>query len=179
MKRRSSGLKFSPAGCLTGDFHVNLKTKFKKEEAMTTANIYLNFNGNCYEAFLFYRSILGGDFPYVGRFRDMPPQEGMPPLPKEMEEMIMHISLPLGGGSILMGSDTGGEWAPEFRPGNNFSISLNTDSKEEADRLFNGLSAGGVVIMPMQNTFWGDYYGMFTDKFGVGWMVSYPTGQQE
>ncbi len=146
---------------------------------MTTANIYLNFDGNCYEAFLFYRSVLGGEFPYVGRFRDMPPHEGAPPLPKEMEDMIMHISLPVGGGTILMGSDTGGEWAPAFRPGNNFSISLNTGSKEEADRLFNGLSAGGTVIMPMQNTFWGDYYGMFTDKFGVGWMVSFPTEQHK
>ncbi len=79
---------------------------------MTTVNIYLNFNGNCFEAFNFYKSVLGGEFTYVGRFRDMPPQEGMPPLPKEMEDMIMHISLPVSKETRLMGSDTGGEWAP-------------------------------------------------------------------
>lgn len=109
----------------------------------------------------------------------MPPQEGMPPLPESMKEMIMHISLPVGGGTILMGSDTGGEWAPAYQPGNNFSVSLNTDSREEADRLFNGLSAGGQVTMPMENTFWGDYFGMFTDKFGINWMVSFPTEQHK
>jgi PhnB protein len=146
---------------------------------MTTANVYLTFNGNCEEAFLFYKSVFGGEFPYVGRFKDMPPQEGMPPLPKEMENMIMHISIPVGGDTVIMGSDTGGEWAPSFKQGNNFSISLNTDSKEEADRLFNGLSAGGEVTMPMEQTFWGDYFGMFTDKFGVNWMVSFPTEQHK
>jgi PhnB protein len=145
---------------------------------MTTANIYLTFNGNCYEAFLFYQSVFGGAFPYVGRFKDMPPQEGVT-LPEAMLEHIMHISLPIGGDTVIMGSDTGGEWAPEYKPGNNFSISLNTGSREEADRLFNGLSAGGQVIMPMAETFWGDYYGMFTDKFGIGWMVSFPTGQHQ
>jgi PhnB protein len=78
-----------------------------------------------------------------------------------------------------MGSDTGGEWAPTFVQGNNFSISLNTDSREEADHLFNGLSDGGQVTMPMENTFWGDYFGMFTDKFGINWMVSFPTEQHK
>ncbi len=146
---------------------------------MTTANIYLNFNGNCEEAFNFYKSVLGGEFPYVGYFRDMPVQEGCDPLPSEFGSKIMHISLPVGGGTILMGSDTGGDWAPSFQPGNNFSVSLNTDSREEADRLFNGLSAGGQVTMPMELTFWGDYFGMFTDKFGVNWMVSFPTGEHK
>lgn len=146
---------------------------------MTTVNIYLNFNGNCEEAFNFYRSVLGGEFPYIGRFKDMPPQEGMPPLPKEMEDKIMHVSLPVSKETSLMGSDTGGEWASTFQQGNNFSISISTDSKEEADRLFNGLSDGGQVTMPMNNTFWGDYFGMFTDKFGINWMVSFNSNQHQ
>jgi PhnB protein len=146
---------------------------------MTTANIYLNYDGNCEEAFLFYKSVLGGDFPYIGRFRDMPAQEGCEPITEEFGRRIMHVSLPVGGGTILMGSDTGGEWAPEFRQGNNFSISLNTDSMEEADRLFNGLSEGGIVTMPMEKTFWGDYFGMFTDKFGINWMVSFAMEQHK
>jgi len=145
---------------------------------MTTVNVYLNFKGNCEEAFNFYKSVFGGEFPYIGRFKDMPPQEGMPPLTKEMENMIMHVSLAISKETMLMGSDTGGEWAPGFLQGNNFSISINTDSKEEADRLFNGLSAGGKVIMPQSDTFWGDYFGMFTDKFGINWMVSHSKQQQ-
>lgn len=144
---------------------------------MTTVNVYLNFNGNCEEAFLFYKSVFGGEFPYIGRFKDMPPQEGMPPISKEMENKIMHVSLPISKETMLMGSDTGGEWAPSFTQGNNFGISINTDSKEHADFLFNGLSKGGKVTMPMNQTFWGDYFGMFTDKFGINWMVSFSTNQ--
>ncbi len=141
---------------------------------MTTVNIYLNFNGNCEEAFEFYRSVLGGEFPYVGRYKDMPPSaEGGVPFSEDEGNKIMHISLPISEETMLMGSDTGGEWTADFKNGNNFSISINTDSREKADRLFNGLSADGQVTMPMNQTFWGDYFGMFTDKFGVNWMVSF------
>jgi PhnB protein len=150
-----------------------------KSIKMTTVNIYLNFNGNCEEAFNFYKSVFGGEFQVNSKFKDMPPQEGMPPLAKEMENMIMHVSLPISKETVLMGSDTGGEWAPSFQQGNNFSISINTDNKEEADRLFNGLSAGGKVTMPLSDTFWGDYFGMFTDKFGINWMVSHNKQQQQ
>lgn len=146
---------------------------------MTTINVYLNFNGDCEKAFEFYRAILGGEFSYVGRFKDVPPQEGMPPIPESMKNKILHIALPISKETILMGSDTGGEWAPAFTPGNNFSISVNTDSKAEADRIFNGLSAGGQITMPIGMTFWGDYFGMFTDRFGVNWMVSYSENQQQ
>ena len=139
---------------------------------MTTANIYLNFNGNCEEAFNFYKSVFGGDFIYLGRFGDMPPQKDMPPLPKEMGNKIMHVSLAIGKDSFLMGSDTGGEWAPKFVQGNNFSISLNADTKEEADKLYKLLSDGGKASMPMSNTFWGAYFGMLEDKFGINWMIS-------
>lgn len=139
---------------------------------MATVNVYLNFAGNCEEAFIFYKSVFGGEFPYIGRFKDMPPQEGMPPLPSEMGEKIMHISLPISAETVLMGSDTGGEWAPTFAQGNNFAISVNTASKEEAEQLFAGLASGGTVTMPLGTTFWGAYFGMLTDKFGIGWMVS-------
>lgn len=139
---------------------------------MASINPYLTFNGNCEEAFNFYKSVFGGDFAYVGRFNEMPPQEGKT-MPEEEGNRIMHISLPIGNGAALMGSDTGGEWAQGYSAGNNFSISINAESKDEADKLFNGLAAGGQVTMPMSNTFWGSYFGMCTDKFGISWMMSY------
>ena len=146
---------------------------------MATVNVYLNFKGNCEEAFNFYKSVFGGEFPYIGRFKDMPPQEGMPALPKDMADKIMHVSLPISKETMLMGSDTGGEWAPSFIQGNNFSISISAESQQEADRFFNELSKGGKVTMPMNKTFWGDYFGMFADKFGINWMVSYNMQKQQ
>ena len=145
---------------------------------MTTVNAYLNFNGNCEEAFNFYKSVIGVEFHYLSRYKDMPVQVGIPSFSPEMAEKIMHVSLAISQETLIMGSDTGGEWAPTFQQGNNFSICITTDSKEEADRLFIGLSAGGQVTMPLANTFWDDYFGMFTDKFGINWMVSFPTAQQ-
>ncbi|MCB9235528.1 MAG: VOC family protein [Bacteroidia bacterium] len=144
---------------------------------MTTVNAYLTFNGNCEEAFKFYQSVFGGEIPYIGRFKDMPPSEDGKGMSPEEGNLIMHVSLPISKETVLMGSDTGGEWAKGFTQGNNFSISINTDSKAEADRLFNGLSNGGTVTMPMNSTFWGDYFGMFTDKFGISWMVSFAEKQ--
>ena len=144
---------------------------------MATTNTYLNFNGNCEEAFTFYKSVFGGEFTFIGKFGEMPPQEGYT-VPVADVNKIMHVSLPIGT-SILMGSDTGGDWAPSFVQGNNFSISISANSKVEADNLFGGLSAGGQVTMPMAQTFWGDYFGMFTDKFGVNWMVSFNENMQK
>lgn len=139
---------------------------------MATVNAYLTFNGNCRQAFDFYRSVFGGAYPYVGTFGEMPQQDGQE-VSEADKDKIMHISLPISKETILMGSDTGGEWSAGFQAGNNFSLSVNADSKEEADRLFNGLSAGGQVTMPMNETFWGAYFGMFTDRFGIAWMVNY------
>ena len=82
---------------------------------MTRVNVYLNFNGNCEEAFNFYKSVFGGEFTHIGRFKDMPPHEGMPPLPKEMEDKIMHVLLPISKETVIMGSDTGGERAPAYQ----------------------------------------------------------------
>lgn len=140
---------------------------------MTTVNIYLTFNGNCEEAFNFYKSVFGGEFPYIGRYKDMPPGDQGKAFSPDDAEKIMHISLPISKETVLMGSDIGGELASSYTQGNNFSVAINTDSKEQADSMFSGHSTGGVITMPMNDTFWGDYFGMFTDKFGINWMVSF------
>lgn len=136
---------------------------------MPFINVYLNFSGNCEEAFNHYKSVFGGEFLIFSRFSEMPAPEK--PLPPEAANLVMHVSLQIGEHCTLMGSDM----PPDFdlKVGNNVSVSINADSKEEAERLFNGLSAGGTVTMPLNDTFWGAYFGMFTDKFGVNWMVNY------
>ena len=106
----------------------------------------------------------------------------MPPDPNftmtdDEKNKIMHISLPVSQETVLMGSDSGGEWAPDMVVGNNISISINTGTKEEADRLFNGLANGGKITMPIDKVFWGDYFGMCIDKFGINWMVSFNENQ--
>lgn len=140
---------------------------------MTTVNIYITFDGNCEEAFSFYKSAFGGEFQHVGRFKEMPQGEGAISFTPEEGNRIMHISLPISKETILMGSDIGGEWGPSLKQGNNFSISVNANSKENADQLFVKLSNGGKINMPMNNTFWGSYFGTFTDKFGINWMISF------
>lgn len=141
---------------------------------MATVNIYLTFNGNCEEAFRFYQSVFGGDFSYLGRFKEMPKEEeNCKPMDETDGDKIMHVTLPISKETCLMGSDTVGEWTSHFKQGNNFSVSINADSKEDADKLFNALSTGGQVAMPMDQTFWGAYFGMFTDKFGINWMVNF------
>ncbi|QSW90558.1 VOC family protein [Flavobacterium endoglycinae] len=137
---------------------------------MAAINPYLIFNGTCEEAFLFYKSVFGGEFPYIGKYKDAPAEEGEV-LSEEALNRIMHVSLPIGN-TILMGSDSHPRYG-DVGFGDNFSISINTESTEEADRIFNGLSAGGKVEMPMNKTFWGAYFGMFKDKFGVNWMVNF------
>lgn len=139
---------------------------------MTQLNPYLTFLGDCETAFNFYKSVFGGEFTYLGRFGEMPPQEGVT-VNEADKDKIMHISLPINSNTILMGSDTGGDWANKTLIGNNISLSLNVDSKAEADRLFSALSEGGTITMPMEDTFWGDYFGMFTDKFKINWMISF------
>ena len=139
---------------------------------MACVNPYLTFNGNCEAAFQFYKSVFGGEFPYIGRFKDMPPMEGKP-IPVSEAEKIMHVSLPISKETILMGSDTSASFGQTFVPGNNFSVSINTESIKEADKIFNGLSKDGMITMPLNKTFWGAYFGMFTDKFGINWMVNH------
>lgn len=160
MKRPFRPIKFSSQAFPKSHNHIN----------MTAVHAYVNFNGNCEEAFTFYKSVFGGEFPYVGRYSDMPAEGGKQMAPEEANK-IMHMSLPIGN-TILMGSDVGGEWAKYTVVGNNVQLSVSADSNEETDRIFNGLAEGGRVNMPLANTFWGSYFGMLTDRFGINWMVS-------
>ena len=137
---------------------------------MATLNPYLNFKGNTEEAFNFYKSVFGGEFIVLQRFKDTPEADRVPPADKEK---IMHVSLPIGKGNILMATDAIESMGHKLTVGNNFSLSISADSEKEADKLFNGLSAGGKVEVPMSKMFWGAYFGMFTDKFDIKWMINY------
>ena len=138
---------------------------------MKIINPYLLFQGTCEEAFNFYKSVFGGEFTFMGRFGDMPPQEGKT-VSDEQKNKIMHVSLPVSRDGVLMGSDTGDSPMPNV-VGTNISLSITVDSQETADNYFSSLSAGGKTGMPMAKMFWGDYFGMCTDKYGVNWMISY------
>jgi len=137
---------------------------------MKSLNPYLNFNGNAEEAFNFYKSVFGGEFAMVMRFREV---EGYDNLPEEIQNKIMHIALPVGNGTMLMASDSIESLGQKHIQGNNHYFMLGADSKEEADELFAKLSVNGSIEMPLQDTFWGDYYGSFTDQFGIQWMIDY------
>jgi PhnB protein len=139
---------------------------------MATVNPYLTFHGQCEEAFKFYESAFGVKAPMWNKFGDMPPMEGMPPLADEYKNHIMHVSLPISKETTLMGSDSLPGMG-EYKNGNDFSVSINTDSREEALNLFTKLSEGGKVTMELQDTFWGAYFGMWEDKFGIQWMINY------
>lgn len=137
---------------------------------MVTINPYLNFNGETEEAFKYYQSVFGGELSEINRFKDMPDAEN---IPEQDREKVMHVSLPIGKGNVLMGSDIMGSMASNFKLGNNFYISINTQSREETERIFKELSRGGKIEMELEETFWGSYFGMFTDKYGINWMVDY------
>ena len=141
---------------------------------MPALNPYLNFNGNAEEVFNFYKSVFGGEFATVMRFKDLPSEYKSS---AGDDNKIMHMALPIAGGSMLMGSDVP-EKMGKVVAGSNFNISISASSKQEADKLFNGLSAGGNVVMPMADAFWGSYFGMFTDKYGISWMVSFDPNQR-
>lgn len=140
---------------------------------MATVNLYLNFDGKCEEAFQFYEKIFNAKVEHWGRFGDIPPQEGMPPIADEFKNRIMHVSLPISKETLLMGSDILPNMGESFVEGNNFSISIGAESRQEADYFFHALSEGGKVTMELQDTFWGAYFGMWEDKFGIQWMVNY------
>ena len=135
---------------------------------MALINPYINFNGNAEEAFLFYRSVFGGEFAKVMRFKDLSNADF--PVPEKEANKIMHIALPIGK-NILMANDVPESLGRVSENENRSKISISTESREEADRLFNGLSAGGTVEMPIGDSPWGSYFGMFRDKFGIEWMV--------
>lgn len=137
---------------------------------MVTINPYLNFMGNTEEAFNFYKAVFGGEFILFQRFRDVPGGEKM----KESDqEKIMHISLKLGKDNVLMGTDALESMGQSLSPGNNFYISVSPESEKEAEELFAKLSAGGKITMPLDKAFWGAYFGMLIDKYGIQWMINF------
>ncbi|OIQ20113.1 MAG: VOC family protein [Flavobacterium sp. MedPE-SWcel] len=138
---------------------------------MTQINPYIAFNGNCEEAFSFYKSVFGGEFTHIGRFKDMPCEEDQK-IPEEDAEKIMHVSLPIGTGTTIMGCDSSDSFGKNLVIGNNITISINVDNEAEAHRIFNGLSDSGNIMMPLNKTFWAALFGMFTDKFGINWMIN-------
>jgi len=138
---------------------------------MTTVNAYLTFNGNCEEAFSFYKSVFAREFHFIGRYKDIPASDRVS-FPPGNDEKIMHISLPVGQETILMGCDSPDASGQGLVFGNNISLSINIDNKEEANRLFNELSAGGQINMPMNQTFWGAYFGVLSDRFGINWLIN-------
>lgn len=131
---------------------------------------YLTFDGNCEEAFNHYKSVFNSEFDTFQRFSDIPESDDYQ-VKNEDKDKIMHVSMKIGD-NTLMGSDTSSDHGPEIKQGNNFSISVFAESQEKADKYFEALSEDGKVTMPLQNTFWGSYYGMCIDKFGVNWMIS-------
>ena len=138
---------------------------------MAIINPHINFNGNAEEAFGFYKSVFGGEFTRIVRLKDL--ATGEFPIAENDAEKIMHIELPIGKQNHLMGNDV-----PEFmgkvnERENRSKISITAESKEEADQLFTGLSAGGDVEMPMADSPWGSYFGMFRDQYGIEWMISF------
>ena len=136
---------------------------------MPSINAYLNFPGNTEEVFQFYKTVFGGEFAMLQKFKDMPGQE----IPAEAHDKIMHIALPIGKDDVLMGSDAIPGMGPPYKAGTNVSLSISSDTEAEARRLFQALSAGGQVTLPFEKQFWGDFFGMLTDKYGTQWMVSY------
>lgn len=138
---------------------------------MTKLNPYLNFGGNTEEVFNFYKSVFGGEFSSLVRFRDIP-MEGVE-IPEADKDKIMHVGLPVGDDSLLMASDALASLGQTVVPGNNAYISVHPDTKQEADRIFAALSEGAQIEMPIADQVWGDYFGSLRDKFGIGWMVNH------
>lgn len=136
---------------------------------MASLHIYLNFNGNTEQAFEFYRSVFGGEFQTLQRFDGSP---GCEDVPADEKAGVMHVALPIGPNSVLMGTDVLKNME-QVKAGTNMSISVDTDSEAEAEKIFNGLAQGGSVQMPLQKMFWGAYFGMLTDQFGIQWMVNH------
>jgi PhnB protein len=137
---------------------------------MALINPHINFNGNAEEAFLFYQSVFGGEFAKVMRFKDLASAEF--PVAENEANKIMHIALPIGN-NVLMANDVPEIMGKTNENENRSKISISAESREEADKLFKGLSAGGTIEMPITDSPWGSYFGMCRDKFGIEWMVDF------
>ncbi len=140
---------------------------------MARVSTYLNFPRNTEEAFNFYKSVFGGEFNGgIHRFSDIPVADGMPPIPDADKNLVMHVELPITGGHVLMGTDAPESMGFNVIFGNSTHINLEHDTREEVERLFKGLSAGGKVTMDLQDMFWGAYFGSCIDKYGISWMFN-------
>jgi PhnB protein len=140
---------------------------------MKSLNPYFIYAGNAEDAFNFYKSVFGGEFAIVSRFKEMPAQPGTPPPGPDIADKIMHVSLPLKNGNVLMGSDACGGYGPPVTIGNNVATCLHAESEAEGKELFDKLSKGGNVSVPYGKQFWGDSFGQFTDQYGVNWQIDY------
>lgn len=141
---------------------------------MSKVSVYLNFMGNTEEAFNFYKTVFKTEFTApVFYNRELPALTDMPEIPEDEKSKVMHVALPLLGGVEIMGTDMLASMGHTLKPGNNVSINLEPDTKEETDRLFTALSDGGAEIFPLQDMFWGAYWGSCVDKFGTRWMFNY------
>lgn len=138
---------------------------------MTTINPWINFNGNAEEAFNFYKSVFGGEFTKIIRFKDLASAEFS--VPEKEENKIMYIALPISNGNVLIANDVPDFMGPVNEHENRSKILINTGSREEAEKLFNGLSVGGEVEGPMGDSPWGTYAGMFRDKYGIEWLIEF------
>ncbi len=141
---------------------------------MSRVSIYLNFPNQTEKAFLFYKNVFKGEFAGQGimRYKDIPPQEGTPPIPPEISNLIIHIELPILGGTVLMGSDAPEAMGFKLNKGNNIHINLEPDTRAETEALFKALSEDGTINQELQDMFWGGYFGSLTDKFGIQWMFN-------
>jgi len=141
---------------------------------MARVSTYLNFPRNTAEVFNFYKTVFNSDFGANGimRFRDIPAGEGVPPIAESDKDLVMHVELPIMGGHVLMGTDAPESMGFKVNYGNNVSINLEPDTREETVKLFKALSAGGQITMELQDTFWGAYFGSCTDKYGIQWMFN-------
>ncbi|MES2003975.1 MAG: SRPBCC domain-containing protein [Bacteroidota bacterium] len=158
-------------------FYIQSQQQLRKQLKTTTGarvSTYLNFPGNTEEAILFYKKIFGTEFARGGiqRFGDIKPTEGAPAIAESDKKLILHVELPILGGHVLMATDAPESMGFTVNYGNNVHISLEPETREETKRLYEALSAGGTVTMELQDMFWGSYYGSFTDKYGVNWMVN-------
>nr|WP_246073869.1 VOC family protein [Fluviicola chungangensis] len=158
-----------------------LETKFKLRNELKPAQLprvcnYLNFPGNTEEAFLFYRSVFRSEFSGKGiqRFGDIPADGSHPPVAESVKKMILHVELPITSNHVLMGTDAPEEMGFTLTSGNNMHISIEPETREEAKRIFDELSAGGTITMPLEDMFFGAYFGSFTDKYGINWMINHP-----
>jgi uncharacterized glyoxalase superfamily protein PhnB/uncharacterized protein YndB with AHSA1/START domain len=161
------------------DRYLKAQSELKNQlnrNTMARTSTYLNFPGNTEEAFGFYKSIFKTEFNGGGirRFGDLPASADQPPLSEADKKLVLHVELPITGGHVLMATDAAESMGFKVNPGNNMHISIEPGSREETERIFKGLSTGGNITMPLQDMFWGAYYGSLTDKYGINWMVNFP-----